>query len=316
MTVSKEHKILIEKAIGKLFNSAAIEIIPLAGGISSSALYQVTLEHQSIVARLCDPNNPYTNLATEYHNMSIAADHDIAPKVYYTDSKTGLALMEYIETQALTHVFDHQENIESLAKLMKKIHSAPKFQARDPAIDLPWKIQSILPADIAKHPMAVNAIDLLKRLAPSLRDPEDIKPCHCDVNKSNLLFNGTRFYWVDWTTSSMDNFYFDLAMIINLFFYDSEQKSEHFLRTYFLNNISPNQQHKIELMRQVVYIYMGILLLYGSNLQKVDLLSQNEIDSLPDYIDLMHRLDCGKIDLTLGESQQQLGWAFLKYVEV
>ncbi len=82
-------------------------------------------------------------------------------------------------------------------------------------------------------------------------------------------------------------------------------------------HISANSQlqpekAKFSLMQIFVYVYYGIMFIYASDKQQVELLSQEEIDDLPSYVEFMDAIRTGKINLGDGKSQQQLGFIYLK----
>jgi thiamine kinase-like enzyme len=72
-----------------------------------------------------------------------------------------------------------------------------------------------------------------RRQAGYPRDPRnEMAPSHDDLNRSNILFDGERTWFVDWDLACLNDRYADLANIAKSFLRSKEQETV-FLSDYF-----------------------------------------------------------------------------------
>ena len=147
-----------------------------------------------------------------------------------------------------------------------------------------------------------------------LFDQNDIRSCHCDLNPVNILFDGEKYFFVDWQAASPQSFYFDLAYCSNWFYFYNEDLCALFLKSYFGREVTEEENAKYYLMRIFTYIYLGIgfISLPFKENQNIPILSDENIEKLPSYLKFMQSLGSGVVDLENADVQQQFGFIFLK----
>jgi thiamine kinase-like enzyme len=102
-------------------------------------------------------------------------------------------------------------------------------------------------------------IDYLKKFSDVmyLLRPHLIKqPCHNDLNKHNILFNA-KTYFIDWEAAGLEDPFFDLATLCNEFI-GSQEQEQYFLKEYFGQEPTAQQEAKLLLMKQVSLCYLAL----------------------------------------------------------
>ena len=315
--MTNEHQRLITQAVKNAFETDSwLHVDTFSRGHSPSVLYKLEIENNHYVAKLADPHYSGWNLSTAYGAQINAFKNGVAPKIHYSNPNTGILITEYIEAVSSDKINRKQpDRLEKLAKLLKRLHRCDDFQQGPSIYDRIEFMHNPLPLDFKSHPLIKQAMQVKETIQQTLVDAKDIKPCHGDVTPFNLLFDGNDFCLVDWDTVTQDNFYFDLATAMIFFYFDDEHASEVFLEHYF--GQAPNQMEtdKLNVMTIFVYLYYGISLAFTSSGRKIDLLSQEAIEALPNYSQFMDSIASGKVNLSDGQSQQQLGFIYLKMAD-
>ena len=312
--IKPQHMEIIDKAVKEAFGvSSWVADELLGGGLSTSILYKLSISGGDYVVRISDPEHPHHNLDREYHAMALAAQHQIAPWVYHHDPKTGVLIMAFIARQPLNPMaFTARQEIKKFARFIRDLHNCSDFQKDDSIFGKTDTIFDLMPPSLRACELVSQGMAMKSTLEQLLYDPNDMRPCHGDINPNNLLFDGHHFWLVDWASASQENFYFDLASCATFFFYHPPDASREFLRAYFDRPPTATEEGKYHLMRLFVSIYYGIMFIYLSGLQNTPLLPQEEIDFLPDYARFMGMIGAGKENLADATTQQKLGFVYLK----
>ena len=277
--IQEKHLTLINHAVEEAFEK--VEWRPLevlTRGLSASALFRIQIDHEDYVARLDDPQNSHNNLAREYHAMNLAAQHKIAPKLYYVDPKSGVALMKFIHTQPLKKEdFCNQHHINALAQLVRGLHDCGKFKDDISVFQRVDAVYKMLSKEFQNSKIITQCISIKEQLEKYLSDKNDTKPCHCDINPYNLLFDGNQFWLVDWNAASQQNFYFDLACCGVFYYFSNVDASDKFLHAYFSRKLTAAEKSKYQFMKVFVSIYFGTYVYLSERFAKFPLLSDEKL---------------------------------------
>ncbi|MGB6976053.1 MAG: choline/ethanolamine kinase family protein [Gammaproteobacteria bacterium] len=305
---------LINQAIKKSFGSAEwFPMESLTRGLSASTLYKIQIDSDYYVVRIDNPEHPHNDLDREYHAMKMAAQHQIAPKVYYADPKNGIVIMKFIESKPLESTDLIKPNyIKKFAQLVHGLHNGADFKKDISIFERVDTIYKIMNPELKKSSVITECIEITNKLEQLLSDKEDIKPCHCDINPYNLLFDGNKFWLVDWNAASQQNFYFDLASCATFFYFYNTNVCDEFLKEYFSRDLTAIEKNRFNFMKIFVAIYYGMMFIYQSGLRNFPLLSNKEIESLPNYTEFMRLIGQGKERLDNPHTQQKFGFVFLK----
>ncbi len=317
--IDTNHRGLIENAVQSIFPSSSWAIEgQLAGGLSTSTLYKLIIDDKRYVARLSDPEHLHNNLEREYGAMQIGADQALGPALHYAHAETGLAIMDFIESQpSRTDNESDFSFIVHMARLLRNLHHGQPFQKDISLVDKVEFIVSQLRPEFASAKLVQNGVATMRSLAPLLQNRDDERPCHCDINPGNVLFDGARLWLVDWASATQENFYFDLACCCSFYFpaHSSNKRNEAeqaFLQHYFERPLTEEEKEKYARMSTFAAIFYGVMFVYLSSAQGTQILADTELESLPDYSQFMESLSEGKEDLSNPLSQQRLGFIYLK----
>lgn len=284
----------------------------LSGGLTGIPVYRIEVDNKSYAIKLENVNDKNFDLVRNYKIIESVSQQGISPLVYFTDAEHGIILMKYIESKP------RPENasiaVQKLAGLIRNLHDKNSFSKWKSVLEILDYFYQQLPAECKQKIITKKCMQEIKKLENILFDPKDIRSCHCDLNPVNILFDGDNYYFVDWQAASPQSFYFDLAYCVNFFFFYSEELCASFLTKYFGREATEDEKAKYYLMRVFSYIYSGIGFI-SLSLKADHLLSDEDIQKLPTYLEFMQSIGSGKTNLSDPDIQQQFGFVFLKAAE-
>lgn len=302
----------IHYAVQKGFGIQDWEPISVLSGASEAFVYKININKIPYVIKLDNINDKKFDLVRCYALLENVSKQGIAPPVYFTDAAHGVVLMKYIDAKPRPQ--GTVESIKQFAGFIRKLHDGPSFSPwRSIYQILDYLYQQLTP-DYQQSGFIQNCIQQALELKSVLSDPADIRPCHGDLNPYNVLFDGNKFYLVDWATASPQSFYFDLACCANFFYFYSDELCQKFLTEYFNRLPSCDENRKFLLMRKFTNVYYGIMFIFMSLQANVKLspLSESDIALLPGYPEFMQSIGAGKVNLADPKTQQKFGYIFLK----
>lgn len=310
--LSNENKYRIQLAMQKLHGNKAYKVIQLlSGGLSGVPIYKIEIDNQFYAIKLDNIYDENVDLKRCYAILNMVSQENLAPFVYYTDADHGIIVMEYIDSKPRPPASPQSQ--QQLAELIHKLHHGNSFPKWKSVIEILNYFYEKLSSSYKENyiiKQCMNEISILERYA---FDEADTKPSHCDLNPSNVLFNGENYLLVDWHAASPQSFYFDLTCCTTFFYFYNENLCNDFLRYYFSRDMTLVEQNKYYLMRIFTHIYYGVIFisLSLSNNKNLNILSDEEVLHLPTYLEFMQSLGTGKINLSDAYAQQQFGFIFL-----
>lgn len=238
------------------FGSNNIDSIEqLNGGLSSSAVYKLTIHHRAYVLKLDTPP------ASGKPALALASSAGIAPRLHFQDASAGITITDFIEGAPLRTSFPPEKLVVELAKTIQAIHSlhftlpGPDLQQTIAAMVDGFAQSKILTGPVVQECLAHYAV--IDQKYP-WHDPEKVFS-HNDLNPANLLANGNRLWVVDWDAAFSNDRYVDLATAANFFIHTEEQETQ-FLRVYFDGQVDEYKSARFYIMRQLSRIIYAILL--------------------------------------------------------
>ena len=209
-------------------------IEPLAKG-DSNTNYLVTQCHQKYFVKVGNESNEIfgVSMKQEWICSQFAALHGIAPKTVFYSPHNRVMITEYIETNGNIDFKD--PNFPSLlCETLRKLHA---LQSSDFSPFNPFTcIDDYLNKSLEK---GVNIPDVMKeRLIPFVHEIELLfgsfmqsVPCHLDLNKGNMLLEGSKLWLIDWEYGGLSDPFLDLSFFIVSRDLDEEGMTE-LLRIY------------------------------------------------------------------------------------
>lgn len=284
----------------------------LSGGLTGVPVYRIVVENKSYTIKLEDVNDKEFDLQRSYKILETVSKQGISPLVYFTDPDRGIVLMKYIESNPRPEA--SPENIQKFSHLIRELHENNSFPKWKSVIVILELVYQRLTPDYQKSKIIMESMHEINKMRNILFDQNDVRLCHCDLNPVNVLFDGEKYFLVDWQAASAQSFYFDLAYCSNWFYFYNEDLCALFLTSYLGREATEEESAKYYLMRIFSYIYLGIgfiSLPFREN-QNIPIIPEENIEKLPSYLKFMQSLGSGMVDLENTETQQQFGFIFLK----
>ena len=313
------HQFSVEKdkdvvnAIKEVFGSDFPDLFkPLLGGFSSPGVYKISINGSSYALRLSNKKRAYIDQQRTINCMRIGAEEDLAPKIFYANEKDGIFITKFIDSKHLSLNKKSQKNVlVDLALTVRKLHNGKSF----PEFLSIFSVRKKFEHSITTYKSyIINAVSReLSKIEAILTKHNISKPTHNDLKPENIIFDGKKFWFVDWEAACQGDPYFDIATII--IFYELDPNHENlFLKTYFGENPTRFQKLRLYLMKQVVLGYYGAAYLMVSKYKNVTPLSHAEIEKLPKLHKFLNNKLSKKILLESYQDVQRFGWILLKEV--
>ncbi len=312
--VDHRHQKIINYAVTKAFGinkPDSVEV--LKGGRSQAKLYKLLINNKYYVVRFI--NGGLKEREKEIKCMTIAAKAGIAPYVYYANTSDGVIVMDFIKNKQLTKTeLSNPKIIIKLATLLRAIHDAPSFgKAKSSNISdvlrqsegkWEWRQEASLIREGKKKLNSIKAIE-------SLISKNEIKrSCHNDLNSKNVLYDGKRFWVIDWEYASYGDPFLDVATASNFWIFNHSLE-ELYLHTYFNKAPSAEELAHYFVMKQVSRYVYGIVLMKRAKNLGAKPLSQNEVDKI-DLQCVYEQIRAGQLKLNNPNHLEIFGAALLK----
>ena len=251
--------------VGVFGKSSLSDIRPIIGGTSGALIYRLEVGNRICVLRLEPERIRRSHRLRGMACMAAAAEIGVAPKVYFSDAESGITIMDWVAAKMLAdHPGGEAGIARDLGELCDKIHGLAPFPmiARFPDF-----ITHVLSAVAASDLLTPGALDRHLEELSSLRSiyPWDALPLvssHNDPNPRNLLYDGERFWLVDWELAFLNDPMVDLA-ILSLDFATTQSLEEVLLSAALRRPPDKLVLAKLRVMRQFVRLYYGAIVLTG-----------------------------------------------------
>jgi len=213
------------------FTPADFTITPLAG-YTNRNFHLHNHQHDWVLRIPRARTNGFIDRAAEAHNQTLAHQLQIAPRVFWRDSR-GTTLTPTLSSSRELCAADFCDDamLKIIVDPVRCLHrSGRKFRGR---VNLQGLLESHF-GMLSEHDQ--------QRLEPRLRQAERVLkllqtrddayvPSHNDLVLGNLMFDQSRLWLIDWEYSAMASPYWDLATLCNTANLDLQQ-SQRLLRVY------------------------------------------------------------------------------------
>jgi aminoglycoside phosphotransferase (APT) family kinase protein len=289
--IPKEKNASVARALRETFGVTELDDIRrMTKGLSSDLVFRIVVKGSPfllrIMTRMDERNDPIRIFAC----MKAAAEEGLAPRVLYSSTEDGIAIIDFIEAVPfpVTHA------IVLLPATLRRLHRLPPFPNAFNYVTAHkgfiWRFRN---AGLLPHDEIEEAFRCYEQICAAYpRVDADLVSCHMDLKPENIVFDGRRAWLVDWMAASVNDRYFDLAIIAN-FVVTSDADELAYLEEYFGEPPDEYQRARFLLMRQVLHMfYATVFLLLGSAGRPIDASGK-----LPSFIDFHRRIWAGEINL-------------------
>jgi aminoglycoside phosphotransferase (APT) family kinase protein len=200
--------------------------------------------------------------------------------------------------------------IASVVEVLANLHRRPAagFAPADPIAEARalWHEQSVKPGFPAWALPAVRLIDHAGVLLDA--DPRRV-PSHNDMNPTNVLWDGTRAWLVDWDASGLTHPYYDLA-VLSMFLRFDDALALDLLARQENARISPAEADTFRALRRLGGILCGTMFFRLAG--PLSAVVPQHLDETPTLLQFYARLRTGELALRSPFGQAMFGAAMLK----
>ncbi|HEY4321319.1 MAG TPA: phosphotransferase [Gemmatimonadales bacterium] len=310
--VPERHRAAVAGALRRAFGNVPMTAFTqLSGGRSGTLIYRVDMGDVRSVVRLVAQPNALNDPARQFAAMTVASDEGIAPYLHYDDAESGIAITDFVQAVPWSEAFaSGTTTIAALGAQIRRLHGGPAiaafldaFQCIDGGLETLRGAGATLPPMLRAYLPRFD--DVRRMLAPHVV----LVSSHNDLNPGNLLYDGARLWIIDWEAAWQNDEMFDVATVLHWFGMEGERE-EALLRGYFGAEPTALQRAKLELTRQVVLCYYGLIFLLltlqaGEVIPALD----PEPDTLPTFAETRLLLATGK--LPLGNAAQRTEFSLI-----
>lgn len=304
----------VERALLAAFGTSELDgVAPLSGGLSGAAVFRIRTGGVAYALRLTQTRDALRDPARGFACMQIAADACLAPTVRYADPDDGVAIMDLVAAEPLSHYpGDGRAMIVELAQAVRLLHATPPFP---PLVDYLVGVQGLIDAQQASgllDPAATS--ELFSRyadLAAAYRTaPGDLVSSHNDLNPGNIVYDGRRLWLIDWEAAFLADRYVDLATLANWFGLDAGGETL-LLTTYFNGPPTQAQRARLTTMRVVNHVFAGTIFLSAAAAERPGVALADRTLAGPSLIELQARLRTGDFAFDVWDNRVAYGKARL-----
>lgn len=297
---------LVQQALIKAFHTSDVQDMQLlTGGLSASLLFRFSIGSQHYVLRLVMQPDPFNDISNAFNAAQIAADAGIAPAVHYLSVADGILITSLIQQHNLRQAFaSPQAMLTALAQLARRLHQAPLFQRQQPLFPA---IDALLAQFRSTHPQPDAATEELFAYYSHIKQhyrtlPQDMVSSHNDLNPGNIMYDGSRIWFIDWDAAFQNDRYFDLAILAS--FFTAHAQEEQFLLQAYLGAVpTAQQQARFFIMQQLSCILYGAVMHnLAASTRPADIPLPLDLPIYP-FRELLQHLGSGKVQLATLEGK-------------
>lgn len=229
--ISADKQPAVERALTQALGTASIEDIErLTGAIAAKDVFRIVVSGRPYLLRLIGPNalgDPAVEVATH----RLAAEAGLAPRMLYADAAERIVLSEFVPARPFP-----ADTATQLAGIIARLHGLTGFPPPrmksyldvGDAFAARFQAANLLPASVTDE--LFRGIAEVRRVYP--RQADEWVASHNDLKPQNYIFDGERFWLVDWEAAFLNDRYHDLTVIAN-FHVQDEAREAAFLAAYF-----------------------------------------------------------------------------------
>lgn len=288
--IPHEKSAAVSRGLSETFGTTAIEdICRMTKGLSSDLLFRIVVKGSPFLLRIMTRMDERNDPVRVFTCMRAAAKAGLAPRVLYSNTEDGIAIIDWIEAVP----FAAAQALVQLPATLKRLHALPPFpKAFNYATAHNFFIWRLRASGLLSGPEIEDVFRRYQQICAAYpRLDADLVSCHMDLKPENILFDGSRVWLMDWMAAFVNDRYFDLAIVAN-FVVTSDGDERTYLEEYFGQPPDEYQLARFFLMRQVLHMLSAaVFLLLGSAGKPI-----RQDATPPSFRDFHDRIWAGEID--------------------
>jgi aminoglycoside phosphotransferase (APT) family kinase protein len=241
----------VKTALLAVFGQEMPESISLlAGGYSSSQMFQITVKDETYVLRVMDLDHPLSDRENQIACARYGGQLSVAPLYVYAHAEDGIILMEYLSKGDLPKTLI----LEQMSLLLKRFHhSGPIPHMHQTVFSY---LEGLMKSVETLHATdeIVGFFQIIRQAMSQLNKVRQLASCHNDLNINNMMNHHNRLTLVDFEAAGLEDPYYDVATVCQQFCLTPEEEVR-FLTDYLERAPTLFDLQKIALMKQVSYFY-------------------------------------------------------------
>jgi aminoglycoside phosphotransferase (APT) family kinase protein len=306
--IPHEKSAAVSRGLSEAFGTTAIEdICRMTKALSSDLVFRIVVKGSPFLLRIMTRMDERNDPVRVFTCMRAAAKAGLAPRVLYSNTEDGIAIIDWIEAVP----FAPAQALVQLPATLKRLHALPPFpKAFNYATAnnfFIWRLRASLLLSGTEVEDVFRRYQQICAAYPCL--DADLVSCHMDLKPENILFDGSRVWLVDWMAAFVNDRYFDLAIVAN-FVVTNDGDERTYLEKYFGQPPDEYQLARFFLMRQVLHMLSAaVFLLLGSAGKPI-----RQHETPPSFRDFHERIWAGEIDLT--DNDQKVVYGMVHWEEL
>jgi aminoglycoside phosphotransferase (APT) family kinase protein len=242
----------VVRALHHTFGTNRIEGIQAqTGRLTAMLVLRVVVRGTPYLLRII-PEQSFGLPEREFACMRLASEAAIAPAIRYANVDDRLLITDFVAAKPYP-----VDPAPQIARMIRAVHALPDFPMAIKYFDvLDGFIRRFQAARLIPESATAELFRLYAKMAQVYPREDDLVASHNDLKPQNILFDGTRFWLVDWEAAFLSDRFTDLAVAANFFVFDY-QAEEAYLQAYFSAPATPLQRARFFLMRQAVSVFYG-----------------------------------------------------------
>jgi aminoglycoside phosphotransferase (APT) family kinase protein len=296
VTIPENKTAAVTRALNEAFGVDEFEDIQVPhGGLSTALVFRMLVRGKAYLLRLIMRADAMGDPTRQIACMKTAAEAGIAPMVRYASIEDRIIITDFIEAKPFP-----ENPAPMLARTMRTLHGLGGFPKALQVTNYMDTVDGFIGRFRAAKILPESTTEEIFRLYAAVpkvypRD-ESLVACHNDLKPQNIIFDGDRFWLVDWEAAFLNDRYSELAVVANFFVRDEDE----YLEAYFGEPAGEWQKARFFLMRQAVHMfYASFFLLMAARSGAV---VTPDLEA-PDFDEFHARVSSGELNTAAAEVQ-------------
>jgi aminoglycoside phosphotransferase (APT) family kinase protein len=309
--LSAEQRENAHAALVRAFGHAPIDAVaPVTGGATTALVFRVDSGNRRYLLRVEGEPSPLRN-PHQYASMRIAAEAGLAPKIRYVDEAARVAVIDFIAQRPLrTYPGGARALAKALGELLSRLQATPVFPH---FVNYPDIVARLFAHVRRTGLFAAGLLDPHVERLERLREAYNagltsLVSSHNDSIPSNILFDGERFWLIDWESAYRNDPLVDVAVVLDSVVRSPELEGV-LLQAWLGRMPDEALRARLDLVRALTRLYYAGVVLSASAAASW-VLGDTDL-SAPTVVEFQQAIRAGRLTRGTPQTKHILGKMFL-----